>query len=158
MNRVSYDALQANYPRKPEISGDALYESIGHPEYAHNAYMENTCAVRVSMALVGAGVRIAPGHMNIKAGKFKGKRLEQGQARLSEFLARIWGIPEKYLDANAARVAIGTRRGVISFFKLLGPTDSQGHIDLVAPKEWATLQCAGSCYWSAVEIWFWPLK
>ena len=108
MNRVSYDALQANYPRKPEISGDALYESIGHPEYAHNAYMENTCAVRVSMALVGAGVRIAPGHMNIKAGKFKGKRLEQGQARLSELLARIWGVPERMptrLESRSVRAA-----------------------------------------------------
>jgi hypothetical protein len=30
----------------------ALYRSIGHPEYADNMYMQNTCAVRISLALL----------------------------------------------------------------------------------------------------------
>ena len=158
MTAISYEVVWANYPRKKDISGDALYVSIGRPEYAGNPYMENTCAVRVSLALVAAGVKITPGHMEVKAGRFKGKQLEQGVARLSAFLTRRLGAPEKYKSGNAARSGIGQRRGVMSFFQLNGPTDTQGHIDLVAPDEWNTLLCAGVCYWSAVEFWFWPLK
>lgn len=159
MTSISYDAVRANYLSKKTISGNDLYLSIGRPEYANNAYMENTCAVRVSLALVGAGVKITPGHLEIKAGKFKGKQLEQGQMRLSAFLTRAWGSPEKFKSGNAARAGIGKRRGVISFFQLYGPSDRQGHIDLIAPgDEWNTLMCAGVCYWSAVEFWFWPLK
>ena len=66
MTSISYEAVRANYPRKKDISGADLYASIGRPEYAGNPYMENTCAVRVSLALLGAGVKITPGHMELK--------------------------------------------------------------------------------------------
>ncbi|MEW6761365.1 MAG: T6SS effector amidase Tae4 family protein [Pseudomonadota bacterium] len=98
------------------------------------------------------------GTLTSKGPQFKGARIESRQKQLSDFLRRRWGQPEKYKGSEAAKKGIGSRRGVVSFFKLLGDTDNQGHIDLVAPNEWGTLLCANSCYWGSVEIWFWPLK
>jgi hypothetical protein len=121
-------------------------------------YMQNTCAVRVSIALLGAGIQPAPGHMTVQAGKFKGKRLEQSQKRLSTFLEKRLGKPEVYSSGYQASINIGQRRGIVSFFHLNSATDDQGHIDLVEPAAGDTLQCAGACYWSAREVWFWPLK
>lgn len=163
MTKPIYAVLVASYPRKPAhgasgLDTAALYESIGHPEYAHNMYMENTCAVRVSLALLGAGVEITPGHMTVKAGKFAGRRIEQGQARLSEFLRKRLGEPERFASGYQASTRIGQRRGIASFFHLNSGADPQGHIDLVEPATMGELQCAGACYWSAAEVWFWPLK
>jgi hypothetical protein len=164
MTRPLYASLSANYPKKPKQAGDggmdaaALYQSIGHPEYADNMYMQNTCAVRVSMALLGAGIQPAPGHMTVQAGKFKGQRIEQSQRRLSAFLERRLGKPEVYTSGYEAGQKIGRRRGIVSFFHLNSATDDQGHIDLVEPAAGDALQCMGSCYWSAHQVWFWPLK
>ena len=158
MTSISYEAVRANYPRKKDISGADLYaqhRSSGvcrqplHGKYLRRSGKPGTAGCRRENH---------PGPHGIKAGKFKGKQLEQGQKRLSDFMTRKFGKPEVYKSGNAARAGIGQRRGVISFFQLLGPTDTQGHIDLVAPDEWNALLCAGVCYWSAVEFWFWPLK
>jgi hypothetical protein len=163
MSRPLYAVLAANYPRKPHdgvrgMDTAALYESIGHPEYAQNMYMANTCAVRVSLALVAAGVPITPGHMTVKAGKYAGRRIEQGQMNLSKFLLRHLGEPERFASGYDASVKIGQRRGIVSFFHLASAADAQGHIDLVEPATQWELKCAGACYWSAHEVWFWPLR
>jgi hypothetical protein len=150
--------LSAAFPRKDKVSRDALYLSIGHPEYISDARMVNTCGVRMSVALVAAGVPIQPGNLTAQGGKYSGRQLESGQARLSKVLLRLWGAPEKYAGGPAARKGIGKRRGVVSFFQLNGPTDRQGHIDLVAPDNWDDPVCADDCYWQSVEVWFWPLK
>lgn len=129
MSRPAYAVLAAHYPRKPRMPTDGgidaptLYRNIGHPEYADNVLMQNTCAVRVSLALLGAGIH-----------------------------------PEVYLSGSDATRRIGQRRGIISFFGLHGAGDNQGHIDLVEPAMGGGLQCAGSCYFTAREVWFWPLQ
>lgn len=164
MSKPIFAALSAHYPRKPKvpndggIDGPTLYRNIGHPEYAEHPLMQNTCAVRVSLALLGAGIQPSPGHMTVKAGPFKGKRIEQGQKRLSDFLRKRLGQPEVFPSGLEAARKIGKRRGIISFFGLYGSGDSQGHIDLVEPTTSGGLQCAGSCYFTAREVWFWPLK
>ncbi|WP_288379974.1 T6SS effector amidase Tae4 family protein [uncultured Massilia sp.] len=158
MPNVPFRALYANYPSTATVKPEQLYASIGHPEKLAIPGWENTCAVRMSVALVKSGVLIGPGTLTSKGPQFKGARIESRQKQLSDFLVKRWGQPEKFKGSEAARTGIGRRRGVISFFKLLGETDNQGHIDLVAPNEWGTLLCANSCYWGAVEIWFWPLK
>jgi hypothetical protein len=71
--------VERKLSQKKVIDTAHLYESIGHPELSHDMHWANTCAVRVSIALVGAGVTISPGHMTVKAGKHMGHRLEQGQ-------------------------------------------------------------------------------
>jgi hypothetical protein len=158
MTTPIYAVLAANYPKKSGMDAAALYSSIGHPEYAENMYMQNTCAVRVSIALLGAGIQPFPGHMTIKAGKWKGRRVEQSQRRLSEFLMHHIGKPEVYASGYEASMKIGMRRGIVSFFGLNSATDTQGHIDLVEPANHNDLRCLGACYWSAREVWFWPLN
>jgi hypothetical protein len=97
--------------------------------------------------------------MTIKAGKFKGRRVEQNQARLTRYLQKpaLFGNPEVYEPGTAAQTGIGQRRGIISFYNLNGPTDVQGHIDIVAPDAGGYLRCSASCYWKSVKILFWPL-
>jgi hypothetical protein len=159
MRAISYAAVHRHFPDKFSIPPEELYAWIGYPEYADNMYWENTCAVRMSMALLGVGIAISPGHMTVKAGKYKGRRIEQGQKRLSDFLVKALGKPEKFSSGGEAKMKIDNRRGIASFFQLHGPSDSQGHIDLVAPNAWNVLACeSNGCYWSAVEVWFWPLK
>lgn len=166
MGSPAYAALAASYPKRPKegiphsgIDQAALYESIGHPEFAHDARMQNTCATRVSMALLGAGIHPAPGNLAVKAGRFSGLRIETNQKALSKFLQRRLGPPEVYKSGYEAWSKIKPRRGIVSFFHLLGGDwDPQGHIDLVEATSAGDLQCLGSCYWSSTEVWFWPLK
>lgn len=158
MIRPPYAALRAGFPQKNQVPMPALYASIGHPEYATDGRMINTCAVRLSVALVGCGVPIRPGNITVLAGKHVGARLESGQARLSNCLTRLWGAPERFDSGPAARKALLNSRGVINFHQLYGATDQQGHIDLVAPDTWGEAICADDCYWQSVEVLFWPLR
>lgn len=155
--RPSFALLHRYYRDRFSVTIDELYQEIGYPEYASSPYWHNTCAVRVSLALVAAGVAIHPGHLTIKAGRWAGKRIEQSQKRLAAFLADEWGAPETFGRA-LAQDGIGMRRGVVSFSRLWSPYDPQGHIDLIAPDQWHRLMCEGSCYWEAVEVAFWPLE
>ena len=153
---AAFAVVEKNFPHKTLVSREILYSEIGYPEYGKNMLWENTCAIRVSLALVKSGINL-PGHLRIKAGPHKGKKIEQGQARLSRYLVRILGEPEKYKPGNPAQSAIGNRKGIVSFYKLYGATDTQGHIDIVGPGAGGYLYCSGGCYWGSDEIWFWPL-
>lgn len=166
MSRPIYAVLAGAYPRHPKdgiphsgIDQAALYESIGHPEFARDLRMQNTCATRLSMALLATGVHPAPGNLTVQAGRFAGLRIETNQKALSNFLQRRLGPPEAYKNGYEAWSKIKPRHGIVSFFHLHGGDwDPQGHIDLVEPTNISDLQCLGSCYWSATEVWFWPLK
>lgn len=160
MRNLSFETLRAHYPDKIAAPPSKLFGEIGLPELANDKHWaQNTCAVRLSLALVKAGVIINPGHMTIMNGAYKGRRLEPSQARLSRFLAQSseLGAPEKYKGSGLAQKGIGGRRGIISFYKLNGPDDSQGHIDLIQPSG-GFYACAAQCFWKSVEIWFWPLR
>jgi hypothetical protein len=155
MSAPLFAALTANHMGH-DVLMPQVYDVIGHPELALDPVWGNTCAIRMSIALIGAGVKIRPGRLKIKAGRFKDEWVEPGQRRLSEFLVREIGKPERYKGGIEARNTIAWRRGIISFFSLHG--SRQGHIDLVSVKDWPQLQCSGSCYWDSLEVWFWPLK
>lgn len=158
VNRPLYAVMRSKFPDKRSVLPEELYQWIGHPEYIGDGNMLNTCAIRLSMALIRVGVSIWPGNITVLAGGMRGRRIESSQRKLSRFLVGRWGEPEKYKGGQAARKGIGQRHGVISFFQLLGPTDQQGHIDLIAPDSWQTLICEDDCYWQSVDVWFWPLK
>lgn len=91
MPNMSFGLLQANYLQRHLVPTTALYESIGHREKLEIPGWENTCAVRVSLALVRSGIAISPGLLTIKAGRNKGARIESRQKHLSDFLVRRWG-------------------------------------------------------------------
>ncbi|WP_426176646.1 T6SS effector amidase Tae4 family protein [Massilia sp. TWR1-2-2] len=156
-----FAAVAAGYPTSPPHDTAALFSIIGWEDLVTNGNYENTCAIRVSIALASAGVRI-PGRMSIRKGTLKGRLIEPGQARLSMILARrnMLGAPEKFKGSPAAERGIGMRCGIVSFWRLY-PTrvgDNQGHIDVVSPNEYNFLTCKGHCYFGAAEIWFWPLR
>jgi hypothetical protein len=158
VSRPLFAVVSAAFPRKDKVSRQMLYQSIGHPENVEDGRMFNTCAVRMSVALVAAGVVIQPGNITVLAGIYAGRRLESGQARLSKVLLRRWGSPEEYDSGPAAKKAIGSRRGVISFYHLQGADDQQGHIDLASPDNWGEAVCADDCFWKSTEVRFWPLN
>lgn len=153
----SYANLRAQFPTRTAVGQRRLYELIGHPDKGIDARWQNTCAVRLSLALVRSGMTIQPGFLAIQAGPYKGKRIESRQLQLSLFLRRAWGMPETY-TGDTARHGIGQRHGVVSFFRLYGGSDRQGHIDLVDPDRWGDASCADDCYWSSTQVWFWPLQ
>lgn len=159
--RPPYAVLDKAYPRKPKYDWVELFHSIGWDNLVGNMDYYNTCAIRVSIALLSAGYQF-PGRMKIKAGPLKGKMIEPGQRALSDILAHPsrLGAPEKYKTEAAAKAGIGQRKGIISFFHIdaTNPRSNLGHIDLVGPDRGGFLTCAGMCYFSpAREIWFWPL-
>ena len=155
--KVPYEAVRRYFPDNVSISREELYQWIGYPENINDPNFYNTCAIRVSLALLGAGFP-SPGTYRVKAGKYKGKMIETRQRLLNNFLVRHLGKPEEYKGGQEAQAKIGARRGLISFFQLNGPTDNQGHIDLVAVDSWGYFRCQDGCYWGAVKVWFWPLN
>lgn len=156
--RIPFAVLRKNFPSRTVVTGAQLYESIGHPDKATNGNWVNTCALRVSLALVRSGMPIAPGFLTIRGGPLAGRRIESRQKALSELLRKRWGEPERYKSGPEARLALAGRRGVVSFYRLHGGTDTQGHIDLLGPDSYGDAMCADDCYWSSIEVWFWPLK
>ena len=164
MSKLVYSVLAAAYPRRPRegipqsgIDQAQLYESIGHKEFASDPRMQNTCATRVSMALLAAGIHPAPGNLTIQAGRFAGLRIETNQQALSNFLRRRLGQPEVYKNGYDAWSRIKPRHGIVSFFHLHGGDwDPQGHIDLICHDDHHRLACEGGhVYWQAVVCWFW---
>jgi hypothetical protein len=149
--------LRVHYPDPFNVPAEELWQWVGHPEYGRNAHWRNTCAIRMSLALAGAGIYVPGAYLIAAAGKYKGRRIEIKQEILAAHLSRVWGEPEKFPTA-IIRESIGDRRGVIRFVGLWGPYDPQGHIDLVACDRYHQLACEGGhVYWHAVEVWFWPL-
>lgn len=158
--RPLYAVLDRAYPRKSQgYDWAKLFNSIGWDDLVGNMTYYNTCAIRVSIALLSAGYKF-PGRMPIKAGPLKGKRIAPGQRELSVILAHPsrLGPPEKYKSQAEAEAGIRRRHGIVSFFRIdaSNPRSNLGHIDLVGPDR-GGLACAGMCYFGAREIWFWPL-
>lgn len=145
------------YPRSETRA--ELYKEIGWSDVVDHPAYQDTCAIRMSLALLRSDVVIGDGMAPIKAGPFKNRRIHIGHARLSRALRRIWGAPEVYKGESAAKEGIGSRRGVVSFFRIrhFEIQTNGGHIDLVSPAANGFLECARSCYFDAVEVWFWPL-
>lgn len=152
--------LSKNYPSKHDVTKEALFKEIGWDDLINNGNYADTCAIRVSVALIKSGIFIA-GRMAIKKGPHKGKLIEPGQGNLSHLLARAsqFGEPEKYKGGAAGEQGIGTRQGIVSFWRLHPEYgDRQGHIDIVSPALGGVLRCGGACYWGSGEVWFWPLR
>jgi hypothetical protein len=155
--KPSFAALRQHYPRN--TLQEALFTDIGWTDLISKPAYRDTCAIRMSVALLASGMSLPKARMKATAGKLKGRYIEPGQDKLSLILKRTWGKPEVYKGKLSARDGIGKRSGVVSFFRIHGGgTADGGHIDLIWPGINGFQQCARSCYFSASEIWFWPLK
>ena len=154
MIRPPYQLLHQVYPRKD--TREVLFADIGWGDLTNNKAYWDTCAIRMSIGLLRAQVMLPGARMQAKAGTIKGQWIEPGQAKLSSILFHLWGKPEVYTSEQLATGAIGTRHGVVSFFRIEG--GNGGHIDLIQMGEHGFLDCARSCFFSAVTIWLWPLE
>jgi hypothetical protein len=152
--KPGYEVLRQLYPRKD--TREVLFAGIGWDDLTKDPAYWDTCAIRMSIGLLRAGVTLPGARMQVKARAIKGQWIEPGQAKLSNILVRLWGQPEVYKSETTAKAGIGQRHGVVSFFRIEGT--SGGHIDLIAMGEHGFLDCARSCFFSAVTIWFWPLQ
>lgn len=157
--KPAFVMLNQNYPKLSQVPRESLLGAIGWNDVLKNPAFADTCAIRMSVALLSSGVPLPGARMKVNAGSLKGRRIEPGQGKLSIILRRLWGHPEVYTSESSAKEGIGQRSGVVSFFRIHGggPTDG-GHIDLIWPGLRGFSDCAMSCYFSAVEIWFWPLR
>jgi hypothetical protein len=154
MNRPPYALLHKHYPDPASVSAEELFAWIGHQDKLTNPQWRNTCAIRVSLALLGAGMSLPGGFLTVQAGKYKDRQVEIRQDTLADQLTRAWGEPERFGTA-LLDWRVGLRHGVIRFIKLWGPYDEQGHIDLIAPYSANRLYCEGACYMQSAECWFW---
>lgn len=160
-----FQELWNNYPTGEDYPYDELYDSLGWSDLKNNPLYRNTCAVRMSLCLIKSGVTI-PGRFQIKAGPYKGKRIEPGQAKLSNLLTapNLLGAPQKFKFVDREKF-LRDKQGIVSFMRI--PTyvvDGAlgGHIDLVKHGRylffWDTYVCQSSCHWDAQQFWFWPVR
>jgi len=139
------------------LDGASVYREIGYDMdqlKRQNAGYENTCAVRMSLALLKSGTGIT-GRLKIKEGPLKGRFVESGAKLLADQLVQrgVLGYPQ-ILTADNVQAKIQGKRGVIFFWKMA--SYSGGHIDLVESTNAASV-CSSACYFDSKEIWFWPL-
>src|SRR5690606_1973742 len=139
------------------VSSEDFYNEIGidfdkltnsNPGYI------NTCAARMSLALLKAGVPIS-GRIKIKSGKFSGRSIEPEAKLLADQLmsATLLGKPEIYRSREAS-TKINNRKGVV-FFRKIGGVNGD-HIDLIDSFN-AQQLCHSNCYFNSAEVWFWEL-
>jgi hypothetical protein len=151
-NHYSSDKFNSGY-----VSGEALYSELGYDQTAlikQNSGYVNTCATRMSLALIKSGVPFH-GRLTIKGGKHKGRTVEPGAKLLADQLAKphALGKPQVFKAADAAAKIAG-KKGVVFFWKIDGY--GGGHIDVIESTNSAHV-CNSACYFSSKEVWFWAL-
>src|SRR5438067_5385461 len=65
MRAIPAAVIVTAYPRKRDIDHDALFHLLGWDDLIKNPDYANTCAVRVSLALIRSGVHIPDGRIPI---------------------------------------------------------------------------------------------
>ncbi len=152
---LKFDTLNAAYERYNTLTTAELYTQLGWPDLVGKPAWVNTCAIRMSLALLHSKVPVV-GRLKIKQGDLIGKLVEPGQNTLSDWLVQRHGEPERYqtFDVNWRGKLLG-KRGIVSFMRI--PNYSGGHIDLLSHKTTDAV-CSRSCFFDADEIRFWPLN
>jgi hypothetical protein len=115
--KPSFEALKSNHYSSnkwsPEfVDGEALYQELGfdlNQLVKQNPGYVNTCAIRMSLALLNSGVAFS-GRLKIRAGKHKGRDVEPGAKLLADQLSHssILGKPQ----VPSPREAVKSMRSV----------------------------------------------
>jgi hypothetical protein len=128
---VAFSQLRESYPTDRSPCGDGW---------------ENQCAIRMSIALQGAGFDFDG---------YGDPLCSHGHARGAESLAnhlwREWGAPRVFRDGSSAKRAIGTAQGIVLFKDISGFRGGTGdHIDL-----WTgTGTMTGEYFNHCKQVWF----
>jgi len=161
--KPTFATLKSNYYSSNELltnylSGIDLYAEMGLDHEAlikqNSAYI-NTCAARVSLALLKSNVSFV-GRLTIKSGKYAGKKIETGAKLLADQLMspNVFGKPDIYSPSIFLQKIKG-KKGVVLFWKISGYDG--GHIDLIDAST-TNAVCSSGCYYQSKEIWFWSLN
>lgn len=122
-----------------------------HGTHPCNMTFPDTCAVRMSEALVAADPKLLD--VFRKSGK---NTCPHGYIRGAQDLAAVlldnWGVQDyNWIAPGAAPDTIAGVCGVVCYMNIPG-FSGQGHIDL-----WDGKGAIGSAYWNASPIWMWKL-
>lgn len=152
-NHYSSDSTNSSY-----VSAESLYSELGYELSAlikENPGYANTCATRMSLALLKSGVSFS-GRLKIKTGDYKGKMIEPGAKLLADQLLKptVFGKALILPDATKATDILRKKQGVVFFWKITGYDG--GHIDLIQSTDTDQL-CHSHCYFDCKEVWFWEL-
>lgn len=161
--KPSFQFLKANHYSSNKMSDSfideaTLYQEIGldiNQLIKQNPGIANTCATRMSLALLKSGVLFS-GRLTVKAGKYTGKTVEPGAKLLADQLAmaQAFGKPQ-VLKPDDAISKLSGKNGVVFFWKISGYDG--GHIDLIETAN-SVQVCHSACYFASKAIWFWPLN
>ncbi|WP_301777580.1 T6SS effector amidase Tae4 family protein [Burkholderia sp. AU45274] len=115
-----FSLLSSHYPGNKTVSREALYQELGWQDLIQNPSYANTCAIRISVALVKCGITLRGG-LVIQKGPHRGRRVEAGQARLARMLAEpaYFGKAEAFRRDDAV-LGIAARKGVVAFWNIPG--------------------------------------
>ncbi|UQV43603.1 hypothetical protein KIV45_16815 [Janthinobacterium lividum] len=156
--KPAFIKLRENYSSVGAVEPAAMFGEIGWEDLIGKDSFANTCANRVSLALIKVGIALK-GRMAIRRGPFKGALIEPGQAKLAHMLASpsMFGGPEKFAR-DAAMAGIGQRQGLVAFFRIPGYLGGAGgNIDILLPSI-GVKACGTECYWDCGEAWFWEIS
>jgi hypothetical protein len=161
--KPAFSVLKANHYSSEFTSPDyqsaeVLYKELGYDINSlleQNSGYANTCATRMSLAMLKSNVIFA-GRLKVKDGLYKGKTFEPGAKLLADALSKVGalGKPKVIADASKASAFVGSKKGVIFFWKITGYDG--GHIDLIETTN-STQLCHSHCYYTCKEVWFWEL-
>lgn len=109
--KPTFMAVQSHYQSRKTVIREQLFAEIGWEDLIPKPEYNNTCAIRVSLALIKCGFTLN-GRIAIKKGKYKGKLIEPGQAKLARMLAerQYLGPPEIFPRDDALRSRKPARR------------------------------------------------
>ncbi len=141
------------------VSSEKLYNEIGYDIndlIKQNAGYANTCATRMSLALIKSGVNF-DGRLKIKDGTYKNRFVEPGAKLLADQLIKptVFGRPLMFNRPSTVPTELKDKKGVVFFWKIDGYDG--GHIDLLESSTSAFL-CNSHCYFACKEVWFWALS
>ncbi|WP_225975710.1 T6SS effector amidase Tae4 family protein [Kosakonia cowanii] len=113
----------SNDMRAGFVDSDPLFSEIGYDFKAllrQGDQYENTCAVRMSLALLKCNIEFS-GRFTIRKGPLKGKKFEMGAKLLADQLNKphIFGSAEIYTDKVEGGRALLKRRGVVFLIELM---------------------------------------
>jgi hypothetical protein len=110
----------SNYQSDTYLDEVSLYKEIGYNiadlEKQNQGYI-NTCATRMSLALLKSGVQFS-GRLIIKEGSLKGKYIEPGAKLLADQLSlpHVFGKPKIYTPSSFIK-QVNSKKGGCSFLE-----------------------------------------
>lgn len=109
----------------------------------------NQCAVRLSRALVAAGILLDSDYTNNKCRH----GFARGAQDLGAFLVKKWGPRDRGFEAPGVAPSVLLQKQGVILFANVPDFNGQGHIDL-----WDGTRTHTGEYWKANPCWFWELS